>query len=182
MISAALAVLESEEQRKILSDFYTQSHSRLYAIAYSRLHNKQSAEDAVQETFLRIATYPERIFPLEDNKKHTLADIIIRNVSVDMIRKNSKISPEELSEEFVDETQISLEDSVLGKIARNELLDFINTLPKLQKDVLTLYSTFGFSFSEIAEELGISETATRQRLFLARKAVRQFAESRLNYE
>ena len=104
-----------------------------------------------------------------------------------MIRKNSKISPEELSEEFVDETQISLEDSVLGKIARNELLDFINTLPKLQKDVLALYSTFGFSFSEIAEmgwaeELGISETATRQRLFLARKAVRQFAESRLNYE
>lgn len=182
MISAALAILETDEQRNILSEFYEKSHSRLYAIAYSKLHNKQSAEDAVQETFLRIVKYPERFFPLEDNKKHILSDIIIRNVSVDMIRKNSKISSEKISEELVDETQLSLEDSVLGELSRNELLDFIDTLPKLQKDVLTLRSSFGFSFSEIAASLGISETAARQRLFLARKAVRQFVESRLNDE
>ena len=180
MISAALAILETDEQRNKLIDFYSKSHSRLYAIAYSKLHNKQSAEDAVQETFLRIVAHPEKFFSLEDNKKHTLSDIIIRNVSIDMLRKNSKISAEELSEEFFDETQVSLEDRVLGKLSQGELLDFINTLPKLQKDVLTLHCSFGFSFSEIAEKLCISETAARQRLYLARKSVRQFVESRLN--
>ena len=182
MISAAMAVLETEEQRNILSEFYLKAHNRLYAIAYSKLHNSQSAEDAVQETFLRIATHPEKFFSLEDNKRHILSDIIIRNVSIDMIRKNCKVSPEELSEEFVDEMQLSLEDSVLGEISRNELLEFINTLPRLQKDVLTLHGSFGFSGREIAEELGISETAVRQRLYLARKAVIKFVESRVDDE
>lgn len=96
-----------------------------------------------------------------------------------MIRKDIKLSPDELSELLADETMPSLEDTVLGNLDKNKILCFVNTLPKLQKDVMTLYSTFGLSFSEIAEKLCISETAVRQRLCLGRKALRKFVESRL---
>lgn len=51
MISAALAVLETEEQRNELAEFYKKNKNRLYRIAYSKLHNRESSEDAVQETF-----------------------------------------------------------------------------------------------------------------------------------
>ena len=61
MISVALAVLETEEQRNLLSEFYEQNKNRLYLIAFSKLHNRQSAEDAVMETLLRIADKPERL-------------------------------------------------------------------------------------------------------------------------
>lgn len=41
MIAAALAVLETDEQRNELAEFYKESLGRLYTIAMSRLHNQQ---------------------------------------------------------------------------------------------------------------------------------------------
>lgn len=62
MISSALAVLKTDEQRNELSEFYEENKSRLYSIAFERLHNRQDAEDALQETFLGIAYIPEKFF------------------------------------------------------------------------------------------------------------------------
>mgnify|MGYP000823090620 FL=1 len=52
MISTALALLKTDEQRNVLSEFYQKYKNRFYAIAYSKLHGKTAAEDAVQELSL----------------------------------------------------------------------------------------------------------------------------------
>lgn len=78
MISAALAVLETDEQRNELSEFYKEKLGKLYSIAISKLHNQQSAEDAIQETFLRICKYPKKFFEIEVHKRLPYAVIIIR--------------------------------------------------------------------------------------------------------
>ncbi len=179
MISAALAVLQTEGEQIELSRFYSLYSKRLYAIAYSKLHNKQDAEDAVQELFLRIANKPEKFFSLEDNKRVAYADVIIRNISIDAFHARNKVTVTELSEEIsTDEFEISLEDNVLGEISKSELLKFIETLPILQQDVLTLHSMLELSNAEIADSLHISETAVRQRLFLARKSILDYIENR----
>ncbi len=54
MISGALAILETDKQRNELSEFYKENKTRLYRFAFSRLHNRESAEDALQEAFLNI--------------------------------------------------------------------------------------------------------------------------------
>lgn len=69
MISVALAVLETDEQRSELADFYEKNKSRLYMIAFSKLNNRQSAEDAVMEAFLRIADKPERFFVYREKRR-----------------------------------------------------------------------------------------------------------------
>ena len=46
MISAALAILESEEQRNELTELYRENSKRFLNIALSKLHNVQDAEDA----------------------------------------------------------------------------------------------------------------------------------------
>lgn len=79
MISTALALLETDEQRNILSEFYQKYKNRFYAIAYSKLHGKAAAEDAVQEAFLRIVDKPENFFKIEHNKRVAYADVIVRN-------------------------------------------------------------------------------------------------------
>ena len=90
MISVALAILESEEQRNELSEFYEENKRRLYSIAFERLHNRQDAEDAIQETFLGIASKPEKFFSLTNNEKIYHAAAIVRNISVDIFKKRSK--------------------------------------------------------------------------------------------
>lgn len=62
MISEALAVLETEEQRNELADFYEKNKSRFYTIAFDHLHNQEEAEDAIQEAFLEIANKPDTFF------------------------------------------------------------------------------------------------------------------------
>ena len=61
MISTALAVLKTDEQRNELSEFYEQNKSKLYSIAFERLLNRQ---DAVQQAFLEIANKPDKFFSL----------------------------------------------------------------------------------------------------------------------
>jgi len=96
MISTALALLETDEQRNVLSEFYQKYKNRFYAIAYSKLHGKAAAEDAVQEAFLRIVDKPENFFKIEHNKRVAYADVIVRNVAIDMFNKNNAHKIEEL--------------------------------------------------------------------------------------
>ena len=53
MIDFILSTMENEEQRNELAEFYSKHKSRLYSITLSKLHNKEEAEDAVQEVFSR---------------------------------------------------------------------------------------------------------------------------------
>ena len=170
MISTALALLETDEQRNVLSEFYQKYKNRFYAIAYSKLHGKAAAEDAVQEAFLRIVD--------KHNKRVAYADVIVRNVAIDMFNKNNAHKIEELTEDVSDEAYtLGLEDTVIGSVSKNELLAFILKLPVLQRDILNLKVVFELSNSEIAQKLNVSENVVRQRLYQARKSISSFLES-----
>ena len=111
MISAALAVLESEEQRNELSEIYEQNVSNFYNIAFQHLHNKHDAEDTIQEAFLAIAKNPGPFFDVAVNKRISYINVIIRNTAYKMRDKKHKVSENEivLDDTIIDE-QISVED------------------------------------------------------------------------
>ena len=175
MISPALEILETEEQRNELSDFYEQYKERFYAVAFSKLHNRASAEDAVQEAFLRIADKPEKFFEIPQDKRAAFTDVIIRRIAVDMFNKSSKtdLLDETIDNDFGD---VPLEERVISSVSRDELIGFISTLSSLQRDVLELKILYGASNSEIAQKLSVTENVVRQRLFQARKAIREYLE------
>lgn len=89
MITAALAILQTDEQRDILSEFYEENKNRFYMLAYSKLHNSEASEDAVQEAFLRIVRYPDRFFSIEPHKRLPYSIIIIKNVVLQIVRKSN---------------------------------------------------------------------------------------------
>lgn len=177
-----LSIIEDNAQRNELEELYKENLNRFLNIAYSNLHNKSDAEDAVQETFRRIAEKPEKFFavPLQYRIKYVF--IIIKNVSVEMFGKKNKVSFEEFNEEIsYDENQPSLEDDIIGKISRDKLKSFIKTLPPLQRDVLTLRCVIGLSTANTAEALNISQSSVKERLRLARKAVLKFVHEEGGY-
>lgn len=179
MISGALSILQTDEERNKLSQFYEENKERFYAIAFSKLHNREDAEDAVQEAFLRIADKPEKFFEISSNKQVAYADIIIRNVSVDMYKKSNKIEAVETMDLISNEDiEIQLDEKIIGNISRDELVDFILKLSPVLRDVLELKVVIGLSNYEIAQKLSITENVVRQRLFQARRAIAKFMESR----
>lgn len=175
MVAAALAVLENEEQRNELAALYKENLNRFLNVALSKLHNRQDAEDAVQQAFLRLVEKPERFFFIPVQARVQYVYIIVKNVSIEMFNKKNKVSIEKLDEENpYNENSISLEDNVVGKLSKDKLKRFIKTLPPLQRDVLTLRCFIGLSISDTAEALNISVPAVKERLRLARKAIYEF--------
>lgn len=179
MISAALAILKTDEQRNELSAFYEKNKKRFYAIAFSKLHNREAAEDAVQEAFLRIADKPEKFFEIPHNKRVAFADVIIRNISIDMFKKQiheNTVSIDLFGKELTD--YLSVEEIVVENEFYEELVKFIQSLPESQKSALVLRIMYKKSTAEIAETLHISETAARKRLSDAGKLIKDFLRSR----
>lgn len=170
------SVIEDPAQRNELEEFYKNNKNRFLNIAYTYLHNKSDAEDAVQEAFSEIIRKPDNFFSIAPENRAGFMVAVVRNISSDMFNKKNKVPLEELDEEdSYDDNPFSFEDSMIGKVSRDRLKQFIKSLPPLQRDVLTLRCLMGFSTAETAEKLNISQSAVKKRLRLAKETVREYA-------
>jgi RNA polymerase sigma-70 factor, ECF subfamily len=152
-------------------------HARLvYFIAYSVLRNHHDAEDATQETFVRVLRYGRKLEGVEDPKTW-LAKIAWR-VAVERSRRrgfNQSLSEAEMqvpSMQFRSDLA-SAEESVLGNEMTQLLTLFISALPEPLRAVLRLSTVEELSTAEIAQVLGSSEASVRSRLFRARVILKQ---------
>ncbi len=177
MFAETFAIIEDENQRSELAEFYSEYKRRLFSIAFSKLHNEEDAEDAVQAVFSAIADRPESFFGVPAEKRLAYTDVMVRNIAVDMFNAKSKMPLDELNEELENDT-VSLENSLFDRLSHNEILSFIDALPALQRRVLMLHCLFGLSIDETAQRLNISLAAANKRLTLARKAVKAFIDER----
>jgi RNA polymerase sigma-70 factor, ECF subfamily len=151
-------------------------HARLvYRIAYSVLRNHHDAEDATQETFVRVLRYKRKLEGIEDPKTW-LARIAWR-VAIKRSRQgfSAALSDTEMQAASMQlrSELASAEDSVLGSEMAQLLTSFILVLPEPLRAVLRLSTVEELSAVEIAHALGSSESAVRSRLFRARQILKE---------
>jgi RNA polymerase sigma-70 factor (ECF subfamily) len=149
-------------------------HARLvYRVAYSVLRNHHDAEDATQETFMRVLRYRRTLADVRDLRTW-LARIALR-VAVERRRKVAGTvwgdlgaavgqlrSPAITADQIALNTEMS---TVLEKV--------IATLPAKLREPLMLSTLEEMSPHDIAEALGTNEAAVRSRLFRARRVLRE---------
>ena len=160
---------------KLLKSFYEENADRFYAAAYAILQNREDAEDAISETFIRLIENREAFEQISDEKRTAYAKRILKNVSLDMIRKRKSHANTELTDD-ISLSGISIEEKAEGKDACGMLLDCIKSMSKSLRQALYLRINYDFSTKQIAGALGISETAARKRLSDAQKQIKNFLE------
>lgn len=167
---APTAVAQCEED---LLETAVREHARLvYRIAYSVLRNPADAEDATQETFLRVLRYGKKIAGISDQKAW-LARIAWR-VAVERRKGVAKATSEteEAGEMLVSPGLAA--DRILLENERSAVLEqLISALPAPLRDALVLSTVEEIAPREVAAMLGISEAAVRSRSFRAREILRE---------
>lgn len=177
MISAALAILETDEQRNELSEIYERNTKTFYSIAFKKLHNKQDTEDAIQESFLAIAKNPSTLFNIPCDKRVSYINVVIRNTSHKIWNKKHKIYKNETELMGALNEQMPVEDIVISECMCEQILKFIDELPETTKAAVYLKAHLGLKNSEIATALGISEDAAKKRIARAINQIKQYMES-----
>ena len=159
-----------------LLDSLVREHSHLvYRIAYAALRSHHDAEDATQETFLRVLRYKSRLPGVEDPKTW-LARIAWR-VAVDRSKRTKRTpessldDPENAGVEPVSrETQA--DEGICGRQMTTNLERLIAALPPKLREPLILWTIEEMSPAEVAATLGINEAAARSRVFRARQILK----------
>ena len=169
-------------QSEALEDLVRQ-HSRLvYRIAYAALRSHHDAEDATQETFLRVLRYSHKLATVDDPKTW-LARIAWR-VAVDRSKQRGRKQeiPLEDPEKPVAEVPSAdapadeaMHDSQVGAVLER----LIAALPEKLREPLILSAINEMSPREVAATLGINEAAVRSRVFRARKLLKEKLAERL---
>ena len=151
-------------------------HSRLvYRIAYAVLRRHHDAEDATQETFLRVLRYSSKLAAVEDPKTW-LARIAWR-VAVDRSKRSGRRQeipldqPEQQMREVVS-PHASADQTIQGTQVGEALEKLIAALPEKLRAPLILSAIEEMSPREIAATLNIHEAAVRSRVFRARQILK----------
>lgn len=167
----ALEKTHAEDDRLELA---VREHARLvYRIAFSVLRNHHDAEDATQETFLRVWRYGKKL-PEVRELKSWIARIAWR-VAISRKRKVAEVSFEEI--EMVATQMRSLatgaEEIVLQKEMSGVLGKLFATLPQELREPMMLSTLEELSVADVGKILGISEAAVRSCLFRGRQILRE---------
>ncbi len=143
---------------------------RFYRVAYYMLESEADAEDAVQELYVRLWTGRGKLRDVRNPLAYGI--MVLKNISIDRIRKRSAGQTEELDE------KISPQEAPPDRrLAVNEtlkiLLHEMEKLPEIQLKVLRMRVFDEMEYQEISRETGLSEVNVRVLISKARKTLRQ---------
>lgn len=166
-----LAAACARGDSKVFEDIYRRFGERMKSIAWNHLGNASDAEDAVQETFLKVhraaATYTgEAAFS-------TWIYRILVNTCYDLLRrKRRRIEETPIEDEegtmTVDKPAPNVDDA-----KRITLRKLLGELTEQRRTVFTLFEIEGLSHAEIASILGISEGNSKWILFATKKELQE---------
>lgn len=131
------------------------------------LDSEDDAEDAVQETLMKLWIMKERI--LTADKMRNMATVVCRNVSLNILRDARQSVPIETAEVITlqGNPQVLLEEQE----SRQRLKRSIEKLTDKQRAILRMRNVENMTYADIAKIIGSSESSVRGMISKARLAL-----------
>ena len=150
--------------------FIQSNQNKLYRFALSITKDPATAQDVVQEVFIKVWNHVQKV---SIDNPNAWAMRLTRNLSIDKTRVKSRNFD---SLGLVAGMQTSEVDPMTNTIAKdsvNKIHQFINELPAKQRNIIHLREIEEMSYEEISEILEIPIEQVKVYLYRARKAIRQ---------
>ena len=140
--------------QKALYDRY--SH-KMFAVCYRYAHNREDAEDMLQEGFIKVFSQIHK-FENRGALEGWIRRIMI-HTCINILKKNKRFTE---SVDLIHAGSLQVrEESIPSIVQAKEVVECIRMLPLGYRTVLNLYAIEGFSHKEIADMLDVEESTSR---------------------
>lgn len=144
-------------------------HRDVYRTVYSRIMNREDAEDITQETFIKaLMALPQLESP--HKFKQWIRRIAI-NTCINYVKRYNKLA--EILEFCLPEEELALLRMIPAEEYQTWLTEAIQALSETSQRVIWLYYFEGLSYAEMAERVGVSVSTVRSRLHEARQQLQR---------
>ena len=147
---------------------------RVFRLAWTMLKNRAAAEDATQETFMRVW----KALPGFDGRAQlgTWIYAITRNTCLMELRKRRPtVSFDDPDSHEAQAAAASIATGPASDPERDNLLRLVETLPSNQQEAVRLFYLEDRSYDAVAEVLGMPLGTVKNLLFRARKKLAELA-------
>lgn len=172
--------LSKQERDKVFHEEFFPHADALYNFAYHLTYKEESANDLVQETFLKAYRFIDS-YQIGTNSKAWLFKIL-KNAFINDYRKKSR-QPNQVDYEDVvnfhnEESEkfkgtVDLRQEIFQGMLGDEITNALNALPVDFKTVILLCDVEGFTYEEISKIVDIPIGTVRSRLHRARNLLKE---------
>ena len=175
MLAICLALIDEPSDKEKFLAIYDTYKNMMYNKAMSVLHVSSLAEDAVQESLIKIAKNISKISSVDCSQTRSFIVIIVRNTSLNMIKSEHIKLTEEIDESTPD-VSMDVLSKVMSKQGYEYLITLVNDLDDIYTDVLTLKLVMGYSNEEISSLLGVPRKTVDSRIYRGKKILQHKLE------
>jgi RNA polymerase sigma factor (sigma-70 family) len=143
---------------------YNRFSPRMLGVCYRYAHNREDAEDMLQEGFIKVYSQIHQ-YKGSGALEGWIRKIVV-HTCINILKKNKKFSD---SVDLIHASSIQISDNNIPSLLQaKQVVECIRLLPIGYRTVLNLYAIEGFSHKEISTILEIEESTSRSQYTRAR--------------
>jgi len=146
-------------------ELYTRYSPKMLAVCYRFAHNREDAEDMLQEGFIKVFSQIHT-FRNQGAFEGWIRRIVV-HTCINHLKKNKRFNE---SVDIIHANSIQVrEETVPSIVQAKQIVECIRLLPMGYRTVLNLYAIEGYTHKEIAEMLDIEESTSRSQYTRAKQ-------------
>ncbi len=155
-------------------ELYQKYNSKMLAVCYRFAHNREDAEDMLQEGFIKVFSQIHT-FRSQGAFEGWIRRIMV-HTCINHLKRNKKFNE---NVDLIHATGLQVrEESVPSIVQAKQVIECIRMLPIGYRTVLNLYALEGYSHKEIATVLDIEESTSRSQYTRARQMLEEILVKR----
>ena len=181
LTDAALVSIYIKGDESALETLINRHKQKLYSFIYSKILDRDLAEDVFQDTFIKVIKTLKKGSYNEEGKFLPWVLRISHNLVIDHFRKNSRIPKFNNTDDFnifsvLGDSALNAEKSIIKDQVENDVRRIIDELPEDQRQVIMMRMYRDMSFKEISEKTGVSINTALGRMRYALINMRKLIE------
>ncbi len=154
---------------------------RLFSFIYSKVQDRNIAEDVFQDTFIKVIRTLKLGNYNEEGKFLPWVMRIAQNLVIDHFRKSNRMPSFKNTDEFdifsvISDGNLNVEKKIIKEQILSDVRELIHELPEEQKEVLIMRIYKDMSFKEISENTNVSINTALGRMRYALINLRKIIE------